>query len=107
MNHAVISLVYIWVQAFLTRLESAEHTDLQASDWDLVKVLIRSGTLSLASNPKLIEQATLAHRFDVLAQIVRYVSDLTERQCARILRLCLYVSDNSLVSCFSFLLHSS
>lgn len=82
----------------MVRLESASSSDLVSSDWDLVKVLVRAGTLSLASNPSLIAQATTANRLDVIAQIVRHVSDLTERQCVKVLHLCLFATDSALVS---------
>jgi hypothetical protein len=84
-------------RAFLVRLESAKVSDLVSSDWEMVKVLVRSGTLSLASNPSLLSQASAAQRLDVLGHIVRHVPDLTERQCVKILHLVLFSSTAALV----------
>jgi hypothetical protein len=84
-------------RAFLVRLESAKVSDLVSSDWEMVKVLVRSGTLSLASNPSLLSQASAAQRLDVLGHIVRHVPDLTERQCVQILHLVLFSSTAALV----------
>eukprot|EP01038_Epipyxis_sp_PR26KG_P012920 gene12920-17315_t len=83
-------------KAFLTRLENcddASHLSLQ--DWDMLKVLLRSNTVSLASNPSLIRQSIQQHRFDVLAFILRYVSDLNEKQSMKILHLLIILPDKS------------
>lgn len=65
----------------------------ESVDWTMVLVLIRSGSVSLGSYPLLLEHAARAHRLDVLAMAVRYVSDITERDCMRILTEFLLVPD--------------
>lgn len=81
-------------KAFLSRFEAANVADLLASDWDIVKVHIRSGGLSMATNPSFTRQAMLANRLDVLAMAIQYVSDFTEVDCVRVLTACLCLPDD-------------
>jgi hypothetical protein len=84
-------------QAFLSRLEEVgTNGDLQASDWDTVKLLLLSRTLSLSGNPSLIEQAMKSNRIDVIIQIARYVPDLSETGAVNLLLYSATLSDSIL-----------
>lgn len=81
---------------FLSQLEETPAAEILTSDWDIAKALIRAGIVSLSSNRSLIAQAVQCQRIDVLSCIARFVTDLSEEQCVRMLKLCVCVPDHAL-----------
>ena len=59
-----------------------------SSDWDMLKVLLRTGTISLTAHPLLPRMAAGANRADVLTHILLLAPDLSETIAVRILCLC-------------------
>ncbi len=74
--------------AFLTRLnEVGMNGVLQVSDWDVIKLLLKSYTISLTSHSIILLIAYKNHRYDILADIAKYVSDLDENMATKLLQM--------------------
>lgn len=74
--------------AFLTRLnEVGMNVVLQVSDWDVIKLLLKSYTISLTSHSIILLIAYKNHRYDILADIAKYVSDLDENMATKLLQM--------------------
>jgi hypothetical protein len=58
-------LLPLRAQMFLAQLEARgkEAGAVEAWEWDLVRVVAASGTLSMTSNPSLLAAAARAHRY--------------------------------------------
>jgi hypothetical protein len=93
-------------------MESSSKTDLIDADWETIKMLTRTGHLSVSRFPSLLAKAVsaerylqagvfyyyclfitfcfpfinfLLYRWDVLASVIEFVPDLSEKQCVKIL----------------------
>jgi hypothetical protein len=77
--------------SFLALLEAAPPRLLLASDWDVVRALVRSGVVSLSNNPTLLIQALECRRVDILALAARYLPDLGERDAVWLIKNCVSV----------------
>jgi hypothetical protein len=62
-----------------------------------MKLLLRSGLVSFQRNHHLLRQAIASQRYDVLAEIMRFVSDLNEEQAVYLLNLSISVPAAELV----------
>jgi hypothetical protein len=65
---------------------------ISEDDWLFMKVLVRSGMVSIQKNNKLLFQSMLSHRVDILSEILRFCNDLTEQQAVSILNYLFSVS---------------
>lgn len=70
--------------AFMVRF-TANAGPMQASDWGALKVLLRSRTVSVSSHPAVVERVLAAGRLDVLAYVLQFCPDLSERKAVHIL----------------------
>lgn len=66
-------------------------------EWDLLKLLARSGDLSVTASPSVLSAAAQAKRLDVLAAVLQSVPDLSERQCVKVLALAMLLSEDDVV----------
>mmetsp|Transcript_18097 Transcript_18097/g.17416 ORF Transcript_18097/g.17416 Transcript_18097/m.17416 type:complete len:603 (+) Transcript_18097:88-1896(+) len=104
MNKFYFDIPQAAAQAFLGQFEALQTTGSESSplesDWDMMKIMIHSGVVSLSKNKHLIYQASDAQRFDILTLIARYVPDLSERAAIRILRTSACAHEESLEHLF-------
>lgn len=83
--------------AFLTRLnEVGINGVFQVSDWDVIKLLLRSHTISLTSHSMILIIAYKNHRYDVLADIAKYVSDLDENVATKLLQMAISCEEKNI-----------
>ena len=61
--------------------EKTDEDEIDDLDWEFLKLLIRSGMISVKSNPRIISFAISAQRVDILSELLRFASDINEDQC--------------------------
>lgn len=70
-----------------------------SSDWEVAKMLLRSGAVAVNNNTdaqSLLFRCLREGRFDVVASIIEFAEDLTEKTCVRMLLAALTTSDDYL-----------
>eukprot|EP01041_Mallomonas_annulata_P010442 gene10442-21789_t len=75
-------------EPFMKRLQTSTSTQLLASDWEMVKVLLHTNSISLVEHSTLLPMAYEAQRLDVILSIAQFGADLTESDAVLFLKLC-------------------
>lgn len=80
--------------------EKCDDDEIDDLDWEFLKLLIRSGMVSVKNYPRVLTHAAVAQRLDILSEILRFVSDLTEDQCLFLLTSACFIPEAVLVRLF-------
>lgn len=70
---------------YLNAFEEIPIQDIEDSQWEYLKPFIRAGLLSLKTNKSIIAQALLYGRYDIISELIRFCSDLSESHIISIL----------------------
>ncbi len=70
-----------------SKKKAAEHVQFLASDWDALRMIVRTGTVAISRYPLLIPALVSMGRADVLQTIALHCSDLSEVNAVKLLNL--------------------